>query len=281
MFEAAVRLAENLRMPQLVIPSRLDGDPEKAAALLRSVLGISPNVPIKNIVESLERAGVFVFALPELFEGCDGFSNRAVVNDALVPVICLSASIPADRTRFTAIHEIGELTLADMPPGRERERKAHRFAGAFLMPPDAMKRDLIPPLTLSDFAVIRRRYGVAIQSAIVRARQLDIINEARYNSLFRQLSAKGMRTNEGSQPPAERPRAFRKMAELIYGDPIDFRRLGADLNFDPMLIRQVLGAHAPKPGSVANETKKPTPVVQLRDKSPIAPGSEVPDEVRV
>ena len=192
-FELASSLAKRLKMPAMRLP-RLEGDPETAAAHLRSALSISPNTPIRNLTWILERSGVYVFSLPDFNAGCDGFSVWGAFDRKLIPAIFVSANSPGDRARHTLAHEVGELTLDELPASRSaHERFASEFAGAFLMPPDALKRDLVPPLDLTDFLEIKRRYGVSMQSAIVRARQLEIISARRYAILFRDLSAQGMR----------------------------------------------------------------------------------------
>lgn len=247
-FEFAVSLAARLNIPTLRLPSRLPSDPEEAASVLRSEIGLSPNTPIPNLTNALERAGVFVFALSDMFAGCDGFSVWGGFKRALIPAIFVSASSPGDRERLTIAHEVGELTLLDMPPGRERENRANRFAGALLMPADAIRRDLIPPVSLDDFFEIKKRYKVSIQAAIVRARHLGIITEGRYTALFRQLSASGSRIVEPAELSVsrEKPRALRKMAELLYGEQLDFVRVGAEARLDPLLVAQLLNAHASK-----------------------------------
>jgi Zn-dependent peptidase ImmA (M78 family)/transcriptional regulator with XRE-family HTH domain len=242
-FELAASLAKQLNMPAIRLP-RLEGDPEAAALLLRSEIGLPPNAPIPNLVDALERAGVFVFALPDLFAGCDGFSAWATLDRKLVPAIFVSAGVPGDRGRLTTAHEVGELTLLDLPPGRERERSANRFAGALLMPKEAFVRDLVPPVTLNDFIPIKQRYGVSIQAALVRAYQLGIVTERRYNTLYKEISIAKWRKKEPIYIPPEKPRALSKMAEVLYGENIDIVRVANDAGLEPLFVKQLLAAHA-------------------------------------
>jgi Zn-dependent peptidase ImmA (M78 family) len=62
----------------------------------------------------------------------------------------------------------GELCLADMPQGREREKRANRFAGALMMPAERFRDELRPPVMLYDFGKAKRRFGISMQAAIVR-----------------------------------------------------------------------------------------------------------------
>lgn len=246
-FELATGLSARLKPPPMRLP-RLSGTPEEAAASLRSELALSPNTPIRNLTAVLERAGVLVFSLPDLRAGLHGFSVWGAVGRKLLPAIYVSADALGDRARHTLAHEAGELTLEDMPPGRERERYASRFAGALLMPADALRRDLVPPVDLTDFYEIKQKYGVSAQSAIMRARQLEIITANRYTNLFRQIGASGMRTREDPEYDVarEKPRALHKMAEMLYGEHVDFKRLAEDARLDPWLVRSILTAHGSK-----------------------------------
>jgi Zn-dependent peptidase ImmA (M78 family)/transcriptional regulator with XRE-family HTH domain len=244
-FELATTLAARLKLPPMRLP-RLEGDPEAAATLLRSELGLSPNSIVKNLTDVLERAGVFVFSLPDLAAGCDGFSAWGTVDRVLKPAIFVSSSVPGDRQRLTTAHEVGELCLRELPPGREREKAANRFAGALLMPADAFRRDLIAPVALHDLLEIKKRYGVSIQAALVRAFQLEIITEKRYRTLYKQISVAKWRKNEPIEITPEKPRALSKMAEVLYGEPVDFVRLAGDAALEPLFLKLLLATHATK-----------------------------------
>jgi Zn-dependent peptidase ImmA (M78 family) len=244
-FELASSLASRLKTPPIRLP-RLDGDLETAASHLRSELGLSPTSPIKNLTDALERAGVYVFALPDLSAGCDGFSAWGTTGRALVPAIFVASAAPGDRQRLTLAHEVGELVLCDLPPGRDRERAANRFAGAVLLPAPALRRDLVPPVSLYDFLDIKKRYGVSIQAALVRAYHLEIITERRYHTLYKQISVEKWRKQEPIEIAREKPRALTKMAEVLYGEQIDVVKLANDAALDPLLVRQLLSTHATK-----------------------------------
>lgn len=244
LFELYEGLASQLLLPPLRVP-RLSGDPEDAAALVRSELGLSSDCPIPNLIYLLERAGVCVFALPDHLRGRDGFSAWAGEREPR-PCVFLSAGVPGDRQRHTTAHELGELALLDLPPGKDRERSADIFAGALLLPADAMHRELIAPITLSDLVDLKPRWGVSIQSLLIRTHHLGLISDRRYRTLYEQIGAKGWRTSEPMAFVAERPRALRKMVELLYGESIDFKRLAKHADLDPLLLRRVVQVHASK-----------------------------------
>ncbi len=86
-----------------------------------------------------------------------------------------------------------------------------------------MRREIIPPVTLSTLAPLKLRWGVSLQALIRRSRELKIITDRQYTYLNQQLSARGWKKQEPDNlaVPVERPRAFRKMVEVLYGDPVE------------------------------------------------------------
>jgi Zn-dependent peptidase ImmA (M78 family) len=160
------------------------------------------------------------------------------------PGIFLNDNVPADRQRHTIAHEVGELTILDLPSGRDREDIASRFAGALLVPAEPFAAALTPPITLSDFVPLKHVWGVSISSLIMRAFHLGLIDAKRYRSLFVQLSGRGWRREEpgSDQMLAERPRAFRKMAEVEFGEPLDFGAMEDALALDPWFVRQLVNS---------------------------------------
>jgi len=114
------------------------------------------------------------------------------------------------------------------------------------MPKSAMLQEIVPPVTLSSLADLKLRWGVSIQALIYRARDLGIITDRQFRYLFEQLSKHGWRKQEPDAlaVPVERPRAVRKMAEILYGDPIDHKQLAARANFRPQFAKDILELHA-------------------------------------
>jgi hypothetical protein len=53
-----------------------------------------------------------------------------------------------------------------------------------------------------------------------------------------------MREPEILDVPVEKPRAFRKMAELLCGVPVDHRRLAGMLSLSPSMMRDILDVYA-------------------------------------
>lgn len=251
---------KQVREVPLHVP-RSQQPPALAAALARSELGIAPDVPIPNLINTLEKAGVFVIALPGQFRGRDAFSLWAGwQNDQRRPVIVV-VDQPADRLRMSVAHELAHLVMHQpLTVGMgDVENQAKEFAGCFMLPEGGMRHDVVSPVTLDTFMNLKPKWGASIQSLIVRAHELDLITERKYRYLFSKLAARGWRVHEPLNHTVglERPRALRKIAELIYGYPINYERLAADAKMNQPFVRQIIESHAGRPRTKSEEDTKP------------------------
>jgi Zn-dependent peptidase ImmA (M78 family)/transcriptional regulator with XRE-family HTH domain len=246
-YECAIQMADQVRAVNPLRLPRLDQSlgAERTAELTRASLGLGPDTPVKHLVNLIERAGVLVLALPVPLPKRDAFSlwTNAVEPK---PVVILSGQVSGDRLRFSVAHEVGHLVMHHAIRGSLPivERDANRFAAAFLMPEAAMRAEILRPVTLGSLAELKPRWGVAIQALIMRAHALGMINGGQYAALYQSLSVKGWRTHEPIELPVEKPRAFRKMAELLYGIPVDARSLAADADLPLPLVADILAVHA-------------------------------------
>lgn len=267
--ELSLELLEFLEASVTAIPvglQRLTQTPEVAAQHLRQLFRSSADEPISNLADSVERIGVTVLALPVDLAKIDAFSVWMTTTQKR-PIIATCRNKPGDRLRFNLAHELGHLVLhGDLKRLRPDEhRQADRFAAELLMPTAAMRREIVPPVTLSRLAPLKLRWGVALQALIRRAYDLGIIADRQYRYLFEQLSAKGWRTVEPGNLAIvpERPRALRKMAELIYGNPIDYVRFASDARLPISYLRDLIAGYAEgPPASVGREAS--SKVIPLR-----------------
>lgn len=259
-YELAMRMADRLEVPSPRVP-RLSGEeaPERAAQLTRSGVGLSPDTPIGHLVSELERAGVVILALPVQLAKQDAFSLWTAHRQP-TPVIALLGGAPGDRLRFSVAHEVGHLVMHHSISGARKtlEQQANRFAAEFLVPSEAIAAELVNPVTLEQLRALKGRWGVAIQTLATRARDVGVITDNQRTTMFRQLSARGWRTREPGYLQPEKPRAVRKMAELLYGPgPIDTRRLATDLGWSSTTVDEVLAAHADVKDMVATVDRGP------------------------
>ena len=224
MYEQYRKLAINLSLPLMRIP-RINEKPELAAKVTRAALGLSPDSPIPNLTNAFESNGGIIFVSPFMYQKIDAYSHWARVDisgEQDRPIIIVSAGIPGDRLRFSIAHELGHIVMHNSLKGSPKkwEKEAHEFASAFLMPSDAIKRELATPVTLTTVAQLKPRWRVSMQAIIYRAYTLDIINERQFRYLFEQLSSKGWRKKEPSNLdiPIETPNALRDMITTLYPD---------------------------------------------------------------
>jgi Zn-dependent peptidase ImmA (M78 family)/transcriptional regulator with XRE-family HTH domain len=233
----------------LNLPIGVSNDPGEAAAVTRSELGLSPDKPIPNLAHALEKAGVLILALPKPFEHREAFSLWAGF-DRSRPVIVLAGGRVGDRLRMNVAHELGHLVMHKpvVNAVRELEKQAFQFAAEFLMPEKQMRLEIVPPVNLDTFASLKQRWGVSIAALVMRAREIEIINQRKYTYLFQQLSARGWRTREPRMfdVPVEKPRAVRQIAEMVYGNPIRYKKLAEDVAMPEKFVRSIIEAHAAK-----------------------------------
>jgi Zn-dependent peptidase ImmA (M78 family)/transcriptional regulator with XRE-family HTH domain len=242
-FELSEFLAAQLKPIPVRLPRVTDEDPETAARLVRNALGVEPTIPIQNLIQKLERLGVRVFMLPEDIPDLDAFS---ILVEGRIPVIALNPERPGDRQNFSLAHELGHLVLhyplaADQD---EMERQANRFAAELLMPDEAMRTEMTPPVTLSSLAELKARWRVSIAALLQRAKQLDIITEGQYLYLRKQITQAGWAKREPVEIAADRPRALRRMAEVAFGEPVNPRRIAKQAKRPPFLVARLLDTPA-------------------------------------
>ena len=117
-----------------------------------------------------------------------------------------------------------------------------------------MGQEITTPVTITSISRLKPRWGVSIQALIRRARDLGMVSQRQYRYLFEQLSTRGWRMREPSNLdiPVEKPRALRKMIELLYGGPIDYGKLASDVNLTKQFLRESIDAHAEDPAKKAH-----------------------------
>jgi len=100
--------------------------------------------------------------------------------------------------RFTAAHELGHL-LCGFPEKEGAESLCHEFAGAFLMPRDALEKALMPArrkISLWELKELKESYGISLQAIIYRARSLGLVTGRQARTFRETIKAKGWQVTE-------------------------------------------------------------------------------------
>jgi Zn-dependent peptidase ImmA (M78 family)/transcriptional regulator with XRE-family HTH domain len=225
LYQQAKRICLDVRMPPNRLPQLRDVSIRQAAQVTRDVMGLTPKEPVKKLLTTIENNGVMILNVHRDIRKIDAFSTWAKFDEER-PVIVLLTGRPMDRIRFSTTHELGHLVLHQSIRSSLKllENEANEFASEFLMPEQAMREEMIPPITLTLLAKLKLRWGVSMQALIMQAYNLKIITQRQVKYLFTQMSAQGWRMKEPSNLDAklELPHLVKDMIESKYKTRADY-----------------------------------------------------------
>jgi Zn-dependent peptidase ImmA (M78 family) len=200
--EEIIGLQTQFRMPEIERRFQSLEDIEKVALELRKFWQIGLD-PIENLVEIIETQGIKV----GIVQGADHFDALTLMANGTIPVIVVKDGLPGDRQRLSIAHELGHLIL-ELPEGIDEEKAAFRFAGAFLVPEPAARRELgdrRQRLDYYELHMLKHKYGMSMQAWIHRANDLNILSSAGASSMYRRFSMSGWKQQEpGDTYPSEK-----------------------------------------------------------------------------
>jgi Zn-dependent peptidase ImmA (M78 family)/DNA-binding XRE family transcriptional regulator len=238
-FEITELLAQSVSQVRVRLP-QLDDDALEAARVLRAEFALSPDRPIINLVNVLEKHGLLVLYLPIAVGGLNAFSLRTPVTEK--PVIAVCAGKPADNVRFSLGHELYHLIVPAKGTPKEIERKANQFSAEFLMPESAMAYEFSAPVTINLLAELKAKWRVAMTALLRRAYELNYVTKRQYYELIKEIRFRwGIK--EPVNIPDEKPLAFRKMAELVYGKPVNCQKLASDAKKPLAVVKDILSPY--------------------------------------
>lgn len=204
-----------------ITPSMIEGFAERVRREWRL-----KDLPIRDVVLSVENAGIPVVMLDIVSEKQDGFFFRsALLNRGFIGVNV--HNVTAARARFDVAHELGHLVLhkyvnsaQERDPNLHKllEQQAHRFAGAFLFPKDRFFEEVAVP-TLDYFHALKKRWGMSIAAMISRSFDLGMIDKDIKSQMFISMSRRKWRGQNrepfDSSMALERPRMIRRGVEAL------------------------------------------------------------------
>jgi Zn-dependent peptidase ImmA (M78 family)/transcriptional regulator with XRE-family HTH domain len=169
--------------------------------------------PLPDLIDIFEEHGIKVFEIDnQQFPKFDGLSAR--INN--IPIIVIGNQWPGDRQRFTLAHELGHLALSgSFSPSLDEEKCCNHFAGAFLLPKEALisllgqHRNYIEPREL---ALLKQEFGISMLSILRRAEDTEIISRPLYLQLRAEFNERGWSKQEpGEQYPKQQTHIFEQM----------------------------------------------------------------------
>ncbi len=189
------------------------GEADRAAQNLRLYWGLGLD-PIQDLVELVEERGIKVLSIN--LGNIDGLMARVRrPGKSPVPVLVVNDNDWGERQRLTMAHELGHLVLD--ATNVDDEKAAYRFAGAFLMPAEALW-DAIGKHRTSigwgELFFLKRLFGVSVQALTYRCKDLGIFSPTLFRRLFNEFSRLGWRRPPYQEPhamPGEVPRRFERL----------------------------------------------------------------------
>ncbi|MBQ4077108.1 MAG: ImmA/IrrE family metallo-endopeptidase [Mailhella sp.] len=176
-------------------PSLSEQQMEEYAVAVRHGLGLKLG-PIQNMAEFLENIGIRIVILDGERRGLDAFA--AWISGQ--PCIMLDKEF-ASRMPFDYAHEFAHLLLDEdtIPGDLMAERRANRFASAFLMPAASFVQNCPSRYGRAAFIETKLFWRVSIAAALYRAKLLGVMSERSYtNAMINRAKA-----NENIHEPAE------------------------------------------------------------------------------
>ena len=191
---------------------------ETVAIRIREHWGLGTD-PIPNLAELLEERGIKILSLP-LEDKVDGLTADVCRPDKKsLPVIMVNSKHWGERQRFTLAHELGHILMQSLDDKKDTEYSAHRFAGAFLMPAEALWAEIGMQRTsfsMGELIQLKKLFRVSLQALTYRFFDLGIITRSVFKEMFGYFSEQNYRT-----PPYKEPGALPPDSE----EPLRFQRL--------------------------------------------------------
>lgn len=206
-------------------------DADIAATGLRDNWGLGLN-PIPNLVELLEKSGIKVLSFH--LDSVDGLTAMLhIPGKRSAPVIVVNETAHGERQRFTLAHELGHLAM-DVSEDLDKEKAAHRFAGAFLMPAEALRREIgkiRSSISYKELLYLKDMFGTSVQAITYRCKDLGIFSKSMCRGLFIEFAQLGWRKPpyEPSSLASEEPKRFKRLVFRALSENAITESLAAEL----------------------------------------------------
>jgi len=201
-------------------------------------LGIDP---IPSMTGLLEEKGILVIEadLPEKFDGLACDVKRAGGRSD-TEVVVISSRTNIERKRFNLAHELAHrVILKTGNPDVPTERAMNRFAGAFLLPAEQLRKELGElrhGITYHEIVRVKHAYGMSAAAVLMRLRDVGVVSPDYVEYAFRSY-AKSWKNKEPDEiTPNRGLGVFEKPSRF---ENLVWRALGEKL-ISPMRAAQLL-----------------------------------------
>ncbi len=198
------------------VRGNLDGA-ERAAENLRDDWRLGGD-PIPNLVELLEGRGIKVLSID--LTNIHGMTARVRAPDGgTVPVIVVKKERRGERQRFALSRELGHLVMDVDKESVDEEKAANRFAGAFLMPAEDIRRqvgDHRASIPIKELFDLKRRHGVSVQAITNRCKELGIFGQPLFNRLFMEFGHRGWLNPPYAEPNGIEIEILSRFERLVF-----------------------------------------------------------------
>ncbi len=196
LLERAVHLEDALglasvvwdRRAKLPIRSRPSPTPKMRLGLCARI-GAWASTRFKICRNCLEERGIKILSVD--LSDIDGLTARVRrKNGEPIPVIVVKESEWSKQSASRLAHELGHMVM-DVRHGEDAEKAANRVAGAFLMPAEALWREIgkhRTTISLGELLRLKELFGASFQAIVYRCHDLGIISDAAYGRMFQAFS---------------------------------------------------------------------------------------------
>ena len=189
---------------------------EQAASGLRGYWGLGLE-PVAKLADLLERQGIKTLAAD--LKNVDALTGTAArKNGEAATVIVVNQAWPGERQRFAMACELGHMLLA-ISPGVSSRIAARRFAGAFLMPAEALRAEVgvrRKQVTWGELLLLKQFFGASLSALVYRCRDLRVFGRSLSKRLLDELTAQGWRDQPYAEPGGLPAEASDRLERLCY-----------------------------------------------------------------
>ena len=161
--------------------------------------------PISNLTLLMENNGFIIAKTPLKADRVDAcslyFTNKQTKKNR--PMVFLTASTSSVRSRRDLAHELGHQVLHSWMSEDEFEQnkariedEAELFASCFLMPFEAMEREVFSVTSTDSLLYMKRRWGTSAQSILYHLHNLGLIKDTVFEGLRGNIYRRKWRKHE-------------------------------------------------------------------------------------